>query len=163
MKTMKTLFFTIITLSSTMPAVAQQKDTSEIREIVESKNYIFMAQQAYPQNGITRILTPGYDLTVRVDTVISYLPFFGRAYVAPLNPFEGGIKFLSSDFRYEMKKLKSKWEITIRPKDVSEVQQLNLDIFDNGSATLRVINTNRQPISFNGYVEKGMPKEKRAF
>ena len=164
MKNVKILVVSLaMILAGSLTMRAQEKDPAVIKEIVESKNYVFKAQRVYPQNGTTRHLTPEYDLTVRIDSVISYLPYFGRAYSAPINPSDGGIKFTSDDFNYTVEKSKKAWDITIKPKDVSDVQQLSLAIYDNGSATLRIISTNRQYISFDGYIEKGKPKEKKAF
>ncbi|MES1219768.1 MAG: DUF4251 domain-containing protein [Bacteroidota bacterium] len=164
MKALKTLLvFVIAILASSLALKAQEKDVAVIKEMIESKNFIFKAQSAAPQTGGTRFLTSTYDLTVNPDKVISYLPYFGRAYSAPINPSDGGIKFTSTDFRYETKKIKKGWDITIIPKDAADVQKLYLTVFDNGSASLRVNNTNRQGISFNGYVEKNKATEKKAF
>jgi len=142
---------------------AQKKNPDEIKKLVESKNYVFRAQWVNPQASTSRQLTSDYDLTIAGDSVISYLPYFGRAYVAPINPSEGGIKFTSTQFDYQLSNGGKSWKVTIQPKDAPEVQQLYLDIFDNGKATLQVISTNRQSISFNGYVEENKAKGKRAF
>jgi hypothetical protein len=142
---------------------AQEKKADEIKRIVESQNYVFVPQMANPQIGSSRQLTPDYDLTIAKDTVISFLPYFGRAYVAPVNPSEGGIKFTSTKFDYKPSNDGKSWKITIKPKDAPEVQQLYLDIFDNGNATLQVISTNRQNISFTGYIKEGKPRDKKAF
>ena len=131
--------------------------------MIESRNYIFKAQMANPQNSASRQLTSEYDLTISGDTIISYLPYFGRAYVAPANSSEGGIKFTSTNSEYNTVRDDKGWEITIKPKHAREVQELFLRVFDNGNATLQVISTNRQGISFNGYVEEGKSKRKRAF
>ncbi len=66
-------------------------------------------------------------------------------------------------FDYTQKQNSKGWAVTIKPKDASDVQQLYLDIFDNGRATLQVISTNRQNISFDGYIEEGKAGEKKAF
>ena len=114
---------------------AQDKKPGEVKTMIESRNYIFKAQMANPQIGASRQLTPEYDLTISGDTIISYLPYFGRAYVAPANPSEGGIKFTSTKFEYNLVKDEKEWEITIKPNDAREVQQLFLEVFDNGRAT----------------------------
>lgn len=127
-------------------------------------NYIFRAETALPQQGRIQQLTPEFDLTITPDTLISYLPYFGRAFVAPINPTEGGIKFTSTDFSYkDVKKKKKRWEITIEPRDAGSIQQLFLTVFDNGTASLRVNDRNRQSISFNGRVVAGTPRIKKAF
>ncbi len=143
---------------------AQEKEEATAQQIVESKNYIFIAQSANPQRGQVRHLTSDYDLVITGDTVIASLPYFGRAYTAPINPAEGGINFTSSDFDYiPDKKKKGRWEILIRPKGVSDTRELHLTIFDNKKASLLVYSTNRESISFNGYIKEGNYKEKKAF
>jgi Domain of unknown function (DUF4251) len=142
---------------------AQDKKADDIKRIVKSQNYVFVARMANPQIGSSRQLTTEYDVTVTPDTVVSFLPYFGRAYSAPINPSDGGIKFTSTKFDYQPSGDSKRWKITIKPKDAPEVQHLYLDIFDNGNATLQVISTNRQGISFDGYIKEGKARDKKAF
>ncbi|MBK6635952.1 MAG: DUF4251 domain-containing protein [Chitinophagaceae bacterium] len=46
------------------------------------------------------------------------------------------------------------WLITIIIKDVSNVQQLYLTVYDNGKAGLDVMNIHRDDISFRGYIKQ---------
>ncbi len=152
----------LVLLAATMQA--QEKEEVSTQQIVESKNYIFKAESVNPPRGRTRHLTSEYDLVVTSDTVIAYLPYFGRAYSASINSSEGGIKFTSTDFEYVLeKKKKRSWEILIRPKDAREIQALYLTIFDNNKASLRVNSLNRESISFNGYIVEGKQRDKKAF
>ncbi len=34
------------------------------------------------------------------DSIVTYLPYFGRAYSVPVNLSQGGIQFTSTDFDY---------------------------------------------------------------
>ena len=157
---------TIASLSLLIVATiqAQNKDEKNIQKMLESKNFVFKAESANPARGRNRYLTSDYDLVVARDTVISFLPYFGRAYSAPVNPAEGGIKFTSSDFDYTLTKgKKESWEITIKPKDAPDIQDLYLTVFDNGKASLRVNSISRESISFNGYIKEGKEKERKAF
>ena len=161
---MKYLIAIVLLLSVKAIAQAQEKDAVSAQQLLESKNYIFKAESVNPPRGRFRQLTSEYDLVVTGDTVIAFLPYFGRAYTAPINPSEGGIKFTSSNFEYKVeKKKKSGWEVFIKPKDVSDAQELYLTIFDNKRATLRVNSVNRESISFNGYIVEGKEKGKKAF
>lgn len=156
------LFISLLT--GTVLVQAQQNDPAATRAMVEAKNYTFKAQQVYPQSGRNLTLTSEYDVAIRPDSVISFLPYFGRAFTAPINPAEGGIKFTSTDFEYTIEKSKKRsWDIFIKPRDASDVQQMNLTIFDNGNATLQVTSLNRQGITFRGYVTEGPAMEKKAF
>ena len=150
------LWLVIIALALFPVTVAAQnkKDKKEqIKSIVEAQNYVFKAQSALPTSGATRQLTGDFDLRISKDTIVSDLPYFGRAYTAPLNPSEGPLRFTSTDFQYSIaNRKKGGWEVTITPKDVHDPRQLTISIFDNGSASVIVTSYNRQPISFNGYV-----------
>ncbi|MFD2921672.1 DUF4251 domain-containing protein [Terrimonas rubra] len=156
--------FIVLTLSTSF-LQAQEDDKAKNTRIVNEKNYIFKADQALPMRGQSRMLTNEFDLVVTPDTVISFLPYFGRAYQAPINPLDGGIKFTSTDFSYKSsaKSKKGGWKITIEPKDASGITALNLEVFDNGQATLHVTQTHKDPISFSGYIVEGKPREKKAF
>ncbi len=139
---------------TTLNAVqAQDKEKPSTQKLVESKNFVFKAQTVLPLRGNVRQLTSDYDLRLSGDSVVSYLPFFGRAYVAPTRPDEGGIKFTSTDFVYNVKQKGQGWEITILPKDTRDVKQLFLSVSGNGYARLQVISNNREGIAYNGYIE----------
>jgi hypothetical protein len=154
------LFGAIVAIS--FCAGAQEKDPAKVRAMVEAKNFVFKADYVNPQTGRSRSLTSEYDLTIKPGEVISYLPYFGRAYSAPINS-EGGIKFTSTDFNYKLLKQKEhSWDISIKPKDANDVQELFLTVFDNGTGSLRVNSLNRQSISFRGYIVAGK-EEKKAF
>jgi hypothetical protein len=132
---------------------AQQKTTTNIKSVVTTRSFVFKAQTAIPLNGRVVQLTSPYDLTVRHDSVISYLPFFGRAY--DINPYstEGGIKFTSTKFDYKVTEgKKGSYEVTITPRDQQDVRQLFLNVFSGGNANLQVLSNNRQPMNFDGYV-----------
>jgi hypothetical protein len=125
-----------------------------IKNLVDGQNYVFVAQSATPMSGRLRQLTSDYDMKVTKNSVITYLPYFGRAYQAPIDPTKGGIQFTSKDFEYTATPgKKGGWNILIKPKDYQDVQQINLSISDGGYGTLQVISTSRQPISFNGIIQ----------
>lgn len=142
----------------TNEAYAQGTGITEetVKRIITDQEYVFRAMRAMPLRGRTIQLTSAYDVTVSKDSVSSWLPYFGRAYAPPVDPSRGGIQFVSTDFEYQVTDTKDGWDIAIRPRDAQDVQEMLLSVFDNGNATLRVTSTNRQPISFSGYVtERG--------
>jgi hypothetical protein len=71
---------------------------------------------------------------------------------------EGGIKFTSTNFSYKVNaRKKGGWEVIIKPKDHDisswrDVQQMILNISPDGYASLSVLSTNRDPISFQGNI-----------
>ena len=153
------IIVSVITVSN---VYGQELDAAATKRIVEAKNYIFKAQTMTPARGSLHQLTSEYDLTVKGDSVVAYLPYFGRAYSAPINS-EGGINFTSAKSGYTLKQKKNRYEITIEPGDVTDVQQLYLDIYENGRANLRVVSINRQSISYGGYIVEGKGPTRKPF
>lgn len=176
MKTIKNMFILVALLMSTQ--VNAQTDKATTTKIVAEQHFIFNATSAMPMANadVTRILSKmgggagggtiqltgsQYQLKVTKDSVEAYLPYYGRAYTATMNPDDSGIKFKSKDFSYKSeKKKKGNWVITISPKDVKDSPNMNLTISDNGYATLNVNSNSRQPISFYGYLSEVKPAKK---
>ena len=133
-----------------------------ITKIITGQNYLFTAQSVTPMGGRFRQLTTEYTVKVSKDTVISDLPYFGRSYSADIGNSEAGIHFTSTNFEYQItERKKGGWDITIKFKDVKDAQQFSFSVFDSGSASLQVTSTNKQPISFNGYVSEKKNKKSK--
>lgn len=121
--------------------------------LIEERDFIFRANNAMPAGGRTIQLTSEYTFIVKKDTIDSFLPYFGRAFSAPIGTRRGGIEFVSTDFTYnENKKKNGSYEIEILPKDVSDVQRIFIVLSKNGYGSINVTSQNRQAITFNGQV-----------
>lgn len=150
-----------------------QTDKATTAKIVGEKNYIFVATSAIPLNstdinnvlskmngqasvGTINLSGDNYDLKITGDSIVSYLPFYGRAYSAPYgaNNSESGYKFTSKQFNYEAKGKKKGWNITIQTKDVRDNVRMTLSITESGYATLSVNSNNKQSITYNGYLSE---------
>jgi hypothetical protein len=113
-----------------------------------------MANSLTPMSGRLRILTDPYDVTVKPDTIVSFLPYFGRVDVAPVSSRDGGIMFTSAQFSYTAEKgKKDSWNIEIKFKDQRNASTFNFIIYDNGEASLNVLSPYRDPISFRGEIK----------
>ncbi|RZK60482.1 MAG: DUF4251 domain-containing protein [Pedobacter sp.] len=153
-----------------------QTDKATTSRIVEDKNYVFVATNAMPLNStdINNILNkmPGgnnggnislnggnYDVGVSSDSLVVYLPYYGRAYSVSMNNDDNGYRFKSKKFTYETKKRKKGgWDIVIATKDVRNNVRMTLNISENGYGTLSVISNDKQSISYNGYLSEPKPK-----
>lgn len=152
------VLFVLLLLS---PVLAFTQKENDVKKMVESGNYIFVAQFALPMSGSTVSLTSEEDLAISPDTVAAYLPYYGRAYQAPLDPSQGGINFTSLKFDYKItNNKKGGWYITIIPKDVTNTQKLSLDVTTTGQARLQVLSVDRQPITFIGYLKENSQPQK---
>lgn len=160
---MKRLFFLLNGLLCILSCTSQKqgKGSSTVFALVDSQQYQFVARQMQPQSGRSQIVNGTYFLQVTKDQVVSDLPYIGRAFSAPIGTNDSGLRFTAKDFEYSVKEgKKESKEITIRPRDGGDTREMNMTIFSNGSADLRVTSNNRQPISFTGEVT-AIPKKKQ--
>lgn len=150
---MSVLFLTAC--GTAQSAAEKEAKAFEIRNAVDAFDFKFSATYAYPTGYRSIYLSPYYDVKVSPDTVQAYLPYYGRAYRAPMDPSEGGIKFTSTDFEYQVSpgKRNGNWLVTIKMNDVRREMVFYFDIWENGTGRLDVRDIDRQPISFQGDVE----------
>ena len=166
---------TIIFAVGTLQAKAQtNKETTA--KLMEEQNFVFNAITAIPMadNALNQVLNSypnsrnnllnlaGYQYDVRVtkDSVVAYLPFYGRSFTPSFDPNDAGTKFKSKDFKYSAEKKKKSWVVTIEPKDVKDHQKLTFNITEKGYASLTVQNVNRQPMAFNGNLSEPKAQKK---
>ncbi|KQR69800.1 DUF4251 domain-containing protein [Pedobacter sp. Leaf176] len=171
LKLLSILFFALVAQAFS------QTDKQTTAKIIADKSYIFTANTAMPManqdvsqvlrnlpgsqgGGVINLSGAAYDFTVTPDSIVAYLPYYGRAFFAPYNPTEGGIKFKSKDFSYtQSKNKKGSYSVNIKTKDLkSENYQMVLTVSEKGYATLMVNSNNRQPINFSGILSE--PKKK---
>jgi len=140
---------------STQTAAEKERLAAEIEDAVAMSDFTFNATYAYPTGYSSLYLSPYYDVKVSPDTVKVYLPYYGRAYRAPMDPREGGFHFTSTDFEYRSLpgKRKGNWIAEIIIRDLDRPVSFRFDIWGNGTARLDVTDMNRQPISFQGDIE----------
>lgn len=148
---------------------------ADVKKLLESRQFVFKAQYANPLGGgVTTLngqlfnLSPtgsghiylnyNYDVTIRPDSVIAYLPYYGRgqfdvAYNANSN--DNGVMFKSTKFGYTSKtNKKGITTIIITPQDAKYNRRLTLSVSPEGYANLSVIITNRSAISYDGYISE---------
>lgn len=178
METFKNLLI-IVLLFSGLPSKAQTTQETTTK-IVEAKNYVFVASSANPLNAadINNVMSrmPGYtgggninltgssyNLTVTPDSLVSYLPYYGRSYTPKIgDPNDSGIKFKSKDFTYKSTpNKKGGWLILINPKDVKDNYNLTLSITKAGRATLSITSNSQQAISYEGNITEPELKKKK--
>jgi hypothetical protein len=150
------IFSAILTVAlsaSFLFANAQDLDAATVKTMVDSGKFVFVAQTMVPSGGGSRTVDNSYDVKVSRNSVVTYLPYIGRAYTG-IMPNETGVNFTSSSFDYKSKFRKKRWEVNIKPKDSRTVQELQFTVFDNGTATLRLIPENKQSITYYGYLKK---------
>src|SRR5882724_12009422 len=138
-------FIAIISFSQAAHSQSSEKQEKEnakidaLKKAIESRRFVFMAQSATPMSGRTRQLTYDYQLDLRNDTVVSDLPYYGRAYSSSYGGSDGGIVFTTTNFEYSAKEgAKGGWDIIIAPKEIRTVTRMMLSVSNAGYGTLTV-------------------------
>lgn len=149
-------------------------DKATVDNLLKAKEFTFMAKRAVPSSndvsrvmigsvqGSTRLLDLdyGYTLEVTQDKITSTLPYFGRMYTPTSDPDKQSYRFTSEKFTYkESVDKKNVKVITLRPQDVTHIQRMVIQVFPNGRAYLSVEATDRQLISYDGYLMKNEIKK----
>jgi hypothetical protein len=149
------ILFTCIISGSLL--YAQKSNTNKdsiVENKISNKDFVFVATWVKPMSGEMRQLTDYYDFRIHNDSITAYLPFFGRSYIAPKDPSNVSINFSSAKFAYTItRQKKGGWQINIVPDEQDDIQSFSITAFNNGVAYLSITSTNRDPISYNGYIE----------
>ncbi|MGL4520370.1 MAG: DUF4251 domain-containing protein [Phocaeicola sp.] len=137
------------------PSYAQEKEstTTQVERALENQSFTIRVNQAIPQSGESRILTSEYNLTVRNDSILSYLPYFGVSYSIPYGGGKGLIFDAPITTYNSEKRKKGETKVKVVTRNEEERYEYNLSIFPNGKTTIYVQPTNRQGITFYGEVE----------
>src|SRR4051794_2628396 len=102
----------------TVSQIHAQDSSKTLKSFIDSKQFTFQPTNVMPLRGASRQLDLGYFLKLRSDSLISYLPYFGRAYSAPINPEDAGYDFTSTNFTYVVKAAKkNSYQVDITTKD----------------------------------------------
>jgi hypothetical protein len=131
-------------ISSSSPA--------EITQAINNNQWTFSADYTMPAYGRPRNLTGGYFVTCRKDQLTVALPYYGKLN-SPAGAMSGNpLDFQSTNIILNAETRKDGgWLVNIKPNN-PEVQSMAFTFFDNGSAQLNVVMTNRSGINFSGKV-----------
>ena len=134
-------------------AARAAEQAKAVKAALQERNYQIAINRMYPSRGASKTVSYGYSVVVRNDSLISYLPYFGRAYNVP---YGGGnaLDFSAPIRNYQESQPKSGLRhIEIDVKNNEDTYLYTLDIFDNGSTDINVRSRQREPISFSGEME----------
>ena len=159
MKAIRIIFSLLLIMAISIPTLSAQtkKEKKELKKqavekLITSGKYKIDVNRALPARGRSVMLTSPYSVEIRNDSIISHLPYYGRAYSIPYGGGEG------LNFKAPLTDYKLDWD----KKGTAKIKfDFDIDIFSNGSSTIFVNMQNRQSINFQGEVdmtEKKMEK-----
>ena len=157
-------FFAFLSLTQ---SIAQEKSKKEIREekklekqkqialLVESKEFLFVANRVMPQSGRSINLTTDYFAEFHPELIKADLPFFGRAYAgAGYGGSDGGINFEGKPTVYNIEKKKKNYVIKAEVRGERDSYTIMLLVYFEGSATLSINSNNRSSITYDGDIKE---------
>jgi hypothetical protein len=126
-----------------------------VDQAVKDKRFTITVESMSPRRGGFKRLTSLYTFAVTPDTVVTDLPYAGRAYQAPMGTNDTGIKFLSKVYEFDARPgKKGAWEITLKLKDTPNYPTVGITLQSSGSASIRLTPIDREFISYTGTLKK---------
>jgi hypothetical protein len=155
------LFFTFF--SSTI-VIAQEKSKKQLKQektvekqkqiskLVDSKEFVFIANRMFPQSGGAVNLTTEYSVEFHPDYINSFLPFVGRGFSGIGYGGDEGMRFEGKPSIYTIEKAKKAYVIKAEVKGKNDTYSMMLSVYFDGSATLFINSNNRSSISYDGAI-----------
>ena len=139
-----------ITLSLTSCGSNKVAFTSNMKQSIDSRQFVVNVNNAYPTGGKMVILTSMYSFKVKNDSAFSYLPYYGRAYSLPYGGGKGLIfNDKIKDYNQKYTK-KGSSEIDVNVANDEDNYRFFILLYPNGTASITMNCNNRQSISFTG-------------
>ena len=140
---------TVSACGAAMTAADKAALEQAVQDNLANKDYTILIQLMIPSAGPTRAVS-NYSIKVSGDTLVSYLPFIGRAYNLPY----GGGKGLDFTARindyHDITNAGGGHDIVINVANDEDVFVYTLNVSASGSAFLSVSSRNRERISYTG-------------
>lgn len=143
---------------------------ANISKLLKENEFTFIAQRANPASAdVVNVLTSmpnststqvlnldyGYSLKIMKNEITAVLPYFGRMFSSSYDNTNNSYRFTSKDFNISQSSGKKGSVIyLINTKDQQNVRRMILEVFPNGKAYLSIDSTDRQPISYDGYIQE---------
>ena len=96
MKAIRIIFSLLLIMAISIPTLSAQtkKEKKELKKqavekLITSGKYKIDVNRALPARGRSVMLTSPYSVEIRNDSIISHLPYYGRAYSIPYGGGEG--------------------------------------------------------------------------
>ena len=159
-------FAIVVVLSAAATACSSSRLTKEEKAQIEtrraeyvinsinSQQFTIEMDRVTPYRGISRSLSYGYLLAVKGDTIVSYLPYFGKAYSLPYGGGKG-LNFESTITSQRLMRNNKKMLTTLHlfTTNDEDTYQYMVEIFDNGRSHVEVRSRLGEAISFDGYMK----------
>jgi len=150
------LFLVVPILSGISQDSAIEKESllkKEISQMIENRDFVFNATDMLPRGGGVVSLGYDFDVQIRNDLIISYLPFFGKSYNVNFGDHNTGFDFTGTVENFDIKKRKKGYKVNVEVKNAGDHLNYTFHIKYSGFATLTLASSKRQSISYLGTID----------
>jgi hypothetical protein len=131
----------------------KQDQSVQLKNLIDSRKFIFHANSATSMKGMTKNLTGEYFLRLNKDSLQADLPYYGRSFTTSYPPTDLSVQFTTTEFSYVADSTKKGgWSITIVPKNENSASKIYMSVTSSGYCTVQVNSNSRQPISYYGTI-----------
>ena len=150
-------FVTLVVLSACITpeerAARAAEQAAKVKAALSQRDFKISVDRMYTNRGGSKSLSYGYQVAVRNDSLISYLPYFGRSYNIPYGGGKG-LNFSERISSYQESQGKNGLRvIDIDLQNEEDTYHYTLEVFDNGSSSITVMSRQRERISYSGEME----------
>jgi hypothetical protein len=128
----------------------QEKKAALVKKKLDDKHFTIDINTMQPRRGPQQQLSFGWTVEVKGDSLISYLPYVGRAWNVPYGGGKG-LNFTAPISQYYVSYPKQGLtRIDILSTNDEDNYEYLIEVFDNGSASVDVLSREREQISYTG-------------
>ena len=130
-------------------AARKAEQAKNVTAALDARKYKIDITRMIPSRGPAKSVS-SHSIEVRNDSLISYLPYIGRAYNVPYGG-GNGLNFSAPISSYkETTKKNGLREIEILATNSEDTYTYSLSVWDNGSSSINVQSRQREQISYSG-------------
>lgn len=134
-------------------AAKEARERQQVATNINDRHFTIAVDYMQPLRGPMKRLTSPYALSLRGDTLISYLPYFGRAYHVPYGGGKG-LNFTAQITGYQALRGKSgSYLLSIKARNEEDEFVYDIEVFTNGSTSITVNARERETIRFTGVMD----------
>lgn len=135
--------------ASLTPAEKAER-AQNVTTALDKRHYKIDVRMMNPRRGTAKNVTSDWSLEVKGDTMVSYLPYIGRAYDIPYGGGKG-LNFTARIDSYEESMVKAGLRrMVVKVTNDEDTYIYSIEVFNNGQTTIDVQPRKRESISYSG-------------
>ena len=140
----------MVVACATLTPAEKAELTKKVNAALDDRHYTINIRTMSPMRGPTRTVTNPWTVEVKGDTLVSYLPYIGRAYNVPYGGGKG-LNFSAPIADYqETVGAKNIRHIRLTVNNDEDSYLYTFAVYDNGNTSIDIQSKERDAISFSG-------------